>query len=129
MSKLRHTNQKFYQEVGRSLRASRLLAGKSQMESAEKLGITFQQFQKYESGANRIPLDRLLQISVFLKIPVLNLISFNKSIANNEISLDLLDKIHSKEFLTLLHAWTKIKDKKIRAALLGTIKSMSELDN
>lgn len=45
--------------VGKLLRARRLALGVSQQELAEALGLTFQQVQKYESGANRISASKL----------------------------------------------------------------------
>jgi transcriptional regulator with XRE-family HTH domain len=56
--------------VGRRLRLRRSLAGMSQERLAELLGITYQQVQKYERGANRIGSSRLHDIARFLDVPV-----------------------------------------------------------
>jgi transcriptional regulator with XRE-family HTH domain len=56
--------------VGRRLRLRRSLVGMSQERLAELLGITYQQVQKYERGANRIGSSRLHDIARFLDIPV-----------------------------------------------------------
>lgn len=48
---------------GQVLRENRLAAGLSQQELGARIGLTFQQLQKYESGANRVSLSRFLQIS------------------------------------------------------------------
>jgi transcriptional regulator with XRE-family HTH domain len=48
----------------------RLLVGMSQEKLGEALGITFQQIQKYEKGANRIGASRLQQIAKILGVPV-----------------------------------------------------------
>src|SRR5262245_10432280 len=56
--------------VGARLRSARLEAGKSQTEVAEALGVTFQQVQKYEKGANRISAGRLYELSRLLDVPV-----------------------------------------------------------
>lgn len=56
--------------VGRRLRERRSLLGMSQERLAELLGITYQQVQKYERGANRIGSSRLHDIARFLEIPV-----------------------------------------------------------
>lgn len=56
--------------VGRRIRIRRVLAGLSQTSLAEQLGITFQQLQKYESGANRTSASRLWDISQKLEVPV-----------------------------------------------------------
>lgn len=48
--------------IGQALKAYRLTRGMSQEKLAERLGLTFQQIQKYESGVNRIALSRLLEV-------------------------------------------------------------------
>ncbi len=56
--------------VGRKVRELRLARGLSQQELAEKIGVSFQQLQKYERASNRISCGRLWDISLALKIPV-----------------------------------------------------------
>jgi transcriptional regulator with XRE-family HTH domain len=56
--------------IGARLRAARLRSGLSQENLAGRLGITFQQIQKYEKGTNRISASRLLQIATVLNMPV-----------------------------------------------------------
>jgi len=53
--------------IGRKMREKRVALGMSQAALAEQLGITFQQVQKYESGANRIGGSRLWDISRVLR--------------------------------------------------------------
>lgn len=50
--------------IGRRLRHTRVTAGLTLVEIAAHLGVTYQQVQKYESGANRIPVDALVVWSV-----------------------------------------------------------------
>uniref|UniRef100_A0AB74UNH7 Xre family transcriptional regulator n=1 Tax=Caulobacter phage BL57 TaxID=3348355 RepID=A0AB74UNH7_9VIRU len=56
--------------VGQRLRNARKAAGHSQGDLAEALGITFQQIQKYERGANRISSSKLYEAAQFLKQPI-----------------------------------------------------------
>lgn len=56
--------------VGARIREARLDLGLSQDKTAEWLGISFQQIQKYERGANRISAGRLAQLSKFLEKPI-----------------------------------------------------------
>ncbi|BCM82370.1 Cro/Cl family transcriptional regulator [Methylobacterium indicum] len=56
--------------VGHRVRVRRLLIGVSQERLGDALGVTFQQIQKYEKGANRISASRLRQISEMLGVPV-----------------------------------------------------------
>jgi transcriptional regulator with XRE-family HTH domain len=56
--------------VGARLRMRRLMLDKSQEEIANALGLTFQQVQKYEKGANRISASRLQHLCKILNVPV-----------------------------------------------------------
>jgi transcriptional regulator with XRE-family HTH domain len=57
-------------EIGRKIRALRLERGLSQSGLADSIGLTFQQLQKYEKGANRVSAGRLHKIAEMLNIPV-----------------------------------------------------------
>lgn len=56
--------------LGRCLRAARRAQGKSQIEVAFALGVTFQQIQKYEKGTNRISATRLFEMAHLLHVPI-----------------------------------------------------------
>ena len=56
--------------VGARVRLRRNMLGLSQEKLGEALGLTFQQVQKYERGANRISASRLFQLSRILDVPV-----------------------------------------------------------
>ncbi len=56
--------------VGGRVRLRRTLLGMSQEKLAEAIGLTFQQVQKYERGANRIGSSRLFDLARILDIPV-----------------------------------------------------------
>ena len=58
------------EEVGRRVRSRRLESRLSQTELADKIGVTFQQVQKYEKGVNRIGAGRLQRISEALQVPI-----------------------------------------------------------
>ena len=57
-------------EVGRRVRSRRLECRLSQSDLADRIGVTFQQVQKYENGANRIGASRLERISEALEVPI-----------------------------------------------------------
>jgi len=57
-------------EIGRRLRQSRLVEHLTQAQLAQKVGISFQQLQKYENGANRISASRLWSVSQALGLPI-----------------------------------------------------------
>ena len=56
--------------VGKRVRHRRWLIGMTQQQLAERVGIKFQQIQKYETGANRISASRLWDIADALEVPV-----------------------------------------------------------
>ncbi|MDV4146057.1 MULTISPECIES: helix-turn-helix domain-containing protein [Shimia] len=56
--------------VGKRIRQRRWLTGMTQQQLAQKVGIKFQQIQKYETGANRVSASRLWDIADALDVPV-----------------------------------------------------------
>ena len=56
--------------VGKRVRHRRWMVGMTQQQLAERVGIKFQQIQKYETGMNRISASRLWDISEALGVPV-----------------------------------------------------------
>lgn len=56
--------------VGKRIRHRRWMVGMTQQQLAEKVGIKFQQIQKYETGMNRVSASRLWDISDALTVPV-----------------------------------------------------------
>ena len=65
-------------EVGRLVRVQRIARGLSQTELGNQIGVTFQQVQKYESGANRISMGRLTRISRVLGVQVTYLLGASR---------------------------------------------------
>ena len=115
----------FYRDLGRTIRLTRTAAGKSQTEAADHLDITFQQIQKYESGANRIPIDRLVNLSDFLDVPLSHFVAAGGPSNGDSALFPLIEQFEGKEFRTLLESWTAIKDRPARAALLNLMKCMA----
>ncbi len=57
--------------VGRNVRLQRIAAGLTQEELGRRIGVTYQQVQKYEKGTNRIGVSRLSRIAGVLEVPIL----------------------------------------------------------
>src|SRR5262245_51416468 len=70
--------------VGRNIRARRLQRGLTQSELGGHVGVTPQQIQKYENGANRVGASRLSQIAGALSVPLDAL--FNGNATNGHAS-------------------------------------------
>ena len=60
----------FNKHLGSKLRMRRLSLGLTQTKVAQAINVTFQQIQKYEKGTNGISSLRIMQLSNFLKVPV-----------------------------------------------------------
>ena len=60
----------FNKHLGSKLRMRRLALGLTQTKVAKAINVTFQQIQKYEKGTNGISSLRMMQLSNFLKVPV-----------------------------------------------------------
>ena len=56
--------------VGKRIRHRRWMVGMTQQQLAEKVGIKFQQIQKYETGMNRVSASRLWDISEAVDVPI-----------------------------------------------------------
>ena len=116
--------------VGKRLKQRRTLIGLSQEKLADALGITFQQIQKYENGANRVGASRLFQIGRALDVPVsffFDGYSPNNHLAVAEDTPNLDDDLMTqRETLTLVKAYYSIENEKVRKKVLDMIKSMAK---
>ncbi len=63
--------QNFNIHLGKKLRMRRLSLGLTQTKVAQAINVTFQQIQKYEKGTNGVSSNRLMQLSQFLKVPII----------------------------------------------------------
>ena len=126
--------------VGSRLKLRRLIIGISQKKMAEKLGITFQQVQKYENGINRISASRLWDISKLLKVQVEYFFDgMNESIqaqsprslrkntirCRQEIGESFDDPMLRQESIRLIKAYSRINNEKLCRKLLDLMIEMS----
>ena len=80
----------FNKHLGAKLRMRRLALGLTQTKVAKAINVTFQQIQKYEKGTNGISSLRMMQLSNFLKVPVVYFFEdFPISEEKNENAADL----------------------------------------
>src|SRR5437764_471202 len=73
--------------VGKNIRVHRLIRKMSQMALAERLGVTFQQVQKYENGVNRVGGSRLKSIADAFALPIAALFDDGAPAADATVSL------------------------------------------
>lgn len=124
-------------KIGQKIREIRKAWGFSQMELAERIGISFQQIQKYEKGSTRISIMRLQQIAKALGTPMNRFLNEGDAIprvSNSKVdytsdSKDLEDfKPLTKEEVTLLKLYRKIKNRKIRQGIIKQLRGAVELE-
>jgi transcriptional regulator with XRE-family HTH domain len=113
----------FRKNLGETLKRYRLASKMSQMMLAEKIGISYQQLQKYEKGINSISIYRLQQICEALKIPLSRFLTAPEP----EKIAEYIDEYGlSKEEKILLNLFRRIDNKDIRKGLLLELKGIVE---
>src|SRR5205085_8807616 len=106
-------------DVGRRIRAQRLVCRMSQTELANNLGVTFQQVQKYEKGVNRVGAGRLSRIADVLSVPVSYFFSGDISAPSASSSASSgLSFLETAGAVRLVRAYSTIEDPQIRRALV-----------
>ena len=105
--------ENFNVHLGKKLRLRRLSLGLTQTKVAQALNVTFQQIQKYEKGTNGVSSNRLMQLSQFLKVPIIYFFEdfkeFKDLSSGEEQNDDLNYSFLSRTFLAL----SKIQKDKI----------------
>jgi transcriptional regulator with XRE-family HTH domain len=114
-------------EVGESIRAHRLIAGMSQTDLAKKLGVSFQQVQKYEKGTNRVGAGRLPLIAGIFNIPISALFNAHAetSAGKGKASAAPVKLITDPNVLKLLTAYADITDRTIRRCLAELVERIA----
>ena len=122
--------------VGSRVRMRRMMIAMSQEKLGERLGITFQQIQKYEKGTNRIGASRLQQIAAVLAVPV----SFffegapvPEAAGNGAVEpaspAYISDFLATSDGLALTKAFMKVKDPKVRRRIVDLVEAMVTEDS
>jgi transcriptional regulator with XRE-family HTH domain len=129
--------------VGGRVRMRRTLLGMSQEKLGNAVGLTFQQIQKYERGANRIGASRLFDLSCVLEVPVQ---FFFEEMAGSTTGKDPAaaryepdsgegtsaaerpdaDALTRRETLELVRAYYQIPDANLRRRLFELAKAMAQ---
>jgi len=111
--------------IGARLRARRRQLGLSQSELAAKLGVSFQQVQKYERGANRIAASTLVMAADALDVSVAWLVG-EEGIGRDEDD-ELFQALAQPGAIEMLRAFNAVGDGRARAALLTLALEMSNV--
>ena len=115
--------------VGSRVRMRRLMLDMTQTELADGLGLTFQQVQKYEKGANRIGASRLQHIAEILQVPISFFFEGAGDVGEFKAiepkSLFVSDFLASSEGVALVKAYMKIKDAKLRRCIVQLVEQIA----
>jgi transcriptional regulator with XRE-family HTH domain len=118
--------------VGKRIRDRRKEVRVSQEKLADQLGLTFQQVQKYEKGANRVSASKLYEIARALHASIEYFFrgladpSAQSSASQTDRDPFIHDFITTAEGRELANEFPKINDPKIRKRVLDLIKSLAE---
>ena len=93
--------------VGKRLRHRRWMVGMTQQQLGEKVGIKFQQIQKYETGMNRISASRLYEIAEALEAPVSYFFEGLEGMASQSPSVES-NLLNDREALDLVRTYYAI---------------------
>jgi transcriptional regulator with XRE-family HTH domain len=112
--------------VGQNIRIFREATGISQTRLGEAIGVSLQQIQKYEKGANRVSASRLQQIADMLEVPVAKL--FNSVGPDQESRADgamITDLLVVPYAVDMLRAFANLPNDKVRRSLLALAASVT----
>jgi transcriptional regulator with XRE-family HTH domain len=113
--------------IGESIRAHRLIMGMSQTDLAGRLGVSFQQIQKYEKGMNRVGAGRLPQIAKIFNIPISALFDANADTSpGKSAGAAPVKLIPDRNTLKLLNAFGGIAHSRVRHSLVGLIDAIAK---
>jgi transcriptional regulator with XRE-family HTH domain len=122
--------------VGARVRMRRMMLNMSQEKLGDALGLTFQQVQKYEKGANRIGASRLQQIAHILQVPV-SFFFDGAPCAPGQVPDGLSeapspayvsDFLATSDGLALTKAFMRLKDAKLRRRIVDLVEQMAGED-
>ncbi|MZR31270.1 helix-turn-helix domain-containing protein [Sneathiella litorea] len=108
--------------VGERIRERRTMMGLTQEHLAKALDISYQQVQKYETGANRVSAGRLFEIAKRLEVDVAYFFE-NLEPATTSIPLEHGGK--NRSTIELVRNYGEIDEPAVRSAVSGLIKSLA----
>ena len=111
--------------VGARIRLFRKMRGLSQQALAEAAGVTFQQIQKYERGANRVSASMLARIAETLNAPVAELFGETSGAASAVDEVAAL--LAQPGAIELLRAFSNLPRGAPRAALVEFVRSLTSV--
>jgi transcriptional regulator with XRE-family HTH domain len=111
-------------QVGARIRQARAMRGVSQVDLSARIGITFQQLQKYEKGANRVSASKLVAISDALDVDTSYFFQDVNKEPREELTSDQV-RTFTKQGRDLVEAFYKITDGNIRKRIVSLVQQVA----
>ena len=111
--------------VGARIRIFRTHRGMSQSDLAARIGVAFQQVQKYEKGINRVGASRLSRIAAVLDISIGDL--FEPSRNKRSDSKSPFRLLAERDALRVLTAFSRTRDPRVRRAIALLVETIADL--
>ncbi len=111
--------------VGRNIRIQRLARDMSQTDLAREIGITFQQVQKYEKGANRVGSGRLMRIAEIFGLPITTLFEGAAPSTRRKPQASATHLIAAKGPMRLVKAFARIDDRGVRQSIVRLVENFA----
>ena len=114
--------------IGRRIKMQRLARGLSQTDVASRLGITFQQIQKYERGVNRVGAGRLQEMANLLGVTPAFFFEDGPRLkpGNSGEALETTELLADKYNLALAQAFNRIRSRSVRRNVLELVEGLAE---
>ena len=112
----------FNKHLGNKLKLRRLALGLTQTKVAQAINVTFQQIQKYEKGTNGVSSNRLMQLSKFLKVPIIYFFEDFKEFKDVSSGEDSNDDLNYSFLSRTFASLSRIQKDKILQILNNTSK-------
>jgi transcriptional regulator with XRE-family HTH domain len=110
--------------VGARIRIFRTHCGMSQSDLAEKIGVAFQQVQKYEKGTNRVGASRLSRIAAVLGVSIGEL--FEASAEKPADAKSPFRLLAGRDALRVLTAFSRMTDPRVRRAIAQLVETVAD---
>ena len=115
-------DENFNIHLGKKLRLRRLSLGLTQTKVAQAINVTFQQIQKYEKGTNGVSSNRLMQLSQFLKVPIIYFFEDFKEFRDINSSEETNDDLNYSFLSRTFSSLSKLQKERILQILNNTSK-------
>jgi transcriptional regulator with XRE-family HTH domain len=114
-------------KIGRLVRAQRQRLRLSQSDLADRVGVTFQQVQKYENGTNRISIGRLARIAEALDVPPTFFFT-QETKARVAASNKTWEFLATPGALRLIKAYDQLRHRSVRAAFVELAEGIAKIE-